>query len=154
MKRNYARFYCLLKEVMSELDREEAKELLADQVSGGRTSSVRELTDEEFDQAVSLLSSKMKEGSSAIRKARSKALHLLQMYGVDTTDWDKVNAFVQSPRIAGKEFYYLSSAELEKLTNKMRAILSKQGEKQDEKHKKEANFKLYYVRRKNRVLTN
>lgn len=124
-KRNYARLYCLLGEVMPQLDRDEAKCLLADLVSDGRTTSLRELTEEEFERAVEFLSSQLKGASAEVKKARSQALHQIQKYGVDTTSWDAVNAFTQQPRIAGKAFFYLNKAELEALTRKMRAINAK-----------------------------
>lgn len=124
-KRNYARLYCLLGEVMPQLDREEAKELVASTVSNDRTTSLRELTDEEFNEALEYLSRQLRESSAEVKKARSRALHQLQKYGIDTTDWDRVNAFVAQRRIAGKPFYHLDVKELDQLTNKMRAIISK-----------------------------
>lgn len=124
-KRNYARLYCLLGEVMPQLDREEAKEVVASTVSNDRTTSLRELTEEEFAEALEYLSRQLKESSAEVKKARSRALHQLQKYGIDTTDWDRVNAFVAQRRIAGKPFYHLNVEELDQLTNKMRAIISK-----------------------------
>ena len=56
------------------------------------------------------------------KKLRSSALHQLQKYGIDTTDWTKVNAFCQDARIAGKPFKDLNFDELAALTRKMRAI--------------------------------
>lgn len=124
-KRNYARLYCLLGEVMPQLDREEAKELVASAVSNDRTTSLRELTEEEFQAALGYLSRQLKESSAEVKKARSRALHQLQKYGIDTTDWDRVNGFVAQAKIAGKPFYHLDVKELDQLTNKMRAIISK-----------------------------
>ena len=59
------------------------------------------------------------------RQWRSVVLKLLQKYGVDTTDWDRVNAFCRDPRIAGKVFALLSIAELEQLSVKLRVMLRK-----------------------------
>ena len=59
------------------------------------------------------------------RQWRSVVLKLLQKYGVDTTDWDRVNAFCRDPRIAGKVFALLSIAELEQLSVKLRVKLRK-----------------------------
>lgn len=126
-KRNYARFYCLLKEVMPELEQEEAKQLVAEQASRGRTDSLRELTEEEFEGVIVFLSQQLFQASAEVKKARSKALHQLQKYGVDTTSWDAVNAFTIQARIAGKPFFYLDVTELEALTRKMRAINAKRG---------------------------
>ena len=61
---------------------------------------------------------------------RSSALHQLQKYGVDTTDWTKVNAFCQDTRIAGKPFKDLDFDELAALTRKMRAIKHKREKEQ------------------------
>ena len=65
-----------------------------------------------------------------IPKPWSSALHQLQLYGVDTTDWNKVNAFCAQPRIAGKAFRDLDCEELEALTRKMRAIIRKRDKQQ------------------------
>lgn len=62
----------------------------------------------------------------ALRKARSGALHQMQLYGIDTADWTRVNAFCRDPRIAGKEFRELDTEELNALNTKMRAIIRKQ----------------------------
>jgi len=59
------------------------------------------------------------------KKKRSAALHQLQLYGIDTTDWTRVNNFCADKRIAGKPFGELNNAELDALTVKMRAIISK-----------------------------
>ena len=64
------------------------------------------------------------------KKWRSSALHQLQLYGIDTTDWNKVNEFCKQPRIAGKEFRDLDCEELEALTKKMRAIIRKRDKEQ------------------------
>ena len=64
------------------------------------------------------------------KKRRSAALHQLQLYGVDTTNWGKVNAFCEDSRIAGKVFSELDCEELEALTTKMRAIIRKRDKQQ------------------------
>lgn len=48
MSRNYARFYVLLNRLPTE-DREELKASLVGQYTGGRTESLREMTDKEYD---------------------------------------------------------------------------------------------------------
>lgn len=132
--KNYGRFYSLLKQVYVGMDQEEAKELLCAQISKGRTISLRELSDREFEEALTFMSSGAegaegaKSDATILKSARSKALRQLQMYGVDTTKWERVNAFVSQPRIAGKLFYELSVAELEALTKKLRAMNRKKAE--------------------------
>jgi len=59
------------------------------------------------------------------RKARSAVLKQFQLYGIDTTDWDAVDRFCASPRIAGKAFRYLTIAELKTLRVKMLSIRNK-----------------------------
>lgn len=124
-KRNYGRFFSLLKQVYVGMDQDEAKELLCAQISKGRTISLRELSDREFEDAITFMSSGTEGAKSEVailKSARSKALRQLQMYGVDTTKWERVNAFVSQPRIAGKLFYELSVEELEALTKKLRVM--------------------------------
>ena len=64
------------------------------------------------------------------KKWRRSALHQLQLYGVDTTDWNKVNEFCKQPRIADKAFRDLDCEELEALTKKMRVIIRKRNKEQ------------------------
>ena len=56
------------------------------------------------------------------KKARSAVLKQIQLYGIDTTDWDAVDRFCASPRIA---FRYLTIAELKTLRVKMLSIRHK-----------------------------
>ena len=60
-----------------------------------------------------------------LRKARSGVLHQMQLYGIDTTDWNRVNAFCQDSRIAGKQFRELDTDELNALNTKLRMIIRK-----------------------------
>ncbi len=69
---------------------------------------------------------RMRRMHEALRKARSGVLHQMQLYGIDTADWTRVNAFCRDPRIAGKEFRELDVEELNALNTKMRAIIRKQ----------------------------
>lgn len=64
------------------------------------------------------------------RQARSVCLKLMQQTGVDTTDWDTVNRFCMSPKIAGVEFRELDIEDLGRLSSKLRMILKKQKDKQ------------------------
>ena len=62
-----------------------------------------------------------------LRRKRSVCLKLMQQLGIDTTDWDRINAFCNNPRIAGKPFVRISAAELDQLSVKLRAIQRKGG---------------------------
>ena len=60
-----------------------------------------------------------------IKKLRSAILHRLQKYGIDTTNWDRVNSFMENPRIAGKRLYSMSAEEMHAFIAKMEIILGK-----------------------------
>ena len=67
-----------------------------------------------------------------IKAKRSAILHRIQKYGVDTTDWRKVNAFLEQPRIAGKRLYKMTIYEMQELIKKLESILKKEKELRDE----------------------
>lgn len=56
------------------------------------------------------------------KRLRSAVLHRMQRLGVDTSDWDVVDAFCLSNRIARKEFARLSLAELRVMVSKLEAM--------------------------------
>ena len=130
MKRNYSRFYALLGR-MPTIDKDELKADLVRQYTDNRTDSLKEMTDKEYD----LMCDGMQRQSNGykareiareeLRRKRSAALHLLQKHGIDTTDWNCVNAFCKNPRIAGKEFGKLTTEELDLLCIKIRMIQRK-----------------------------
>ena len=70
-----------------------------------------------------------KDTFNALRRhKRSICLRLLQKIGVDTTEWNAVNSYCKSPKIAGKVFRDLSLDELDELSLKLRMILKKKQE--------------------------
>lgn len=144
-ERNYARFFSLLRAVMPGVDREEAKSIVANQVSGGRTDSLRELTDKEWREGLAMLEDKQADSSVPLKTARSKALHQMQLYGIRTSNWDEVNRFTSDARIAGKHFYHLSVAELSALTRKLRAMVAKKREQKAEEQAKSVQRTIKYV---------
>lgn len=117
--RNYAQFFVLLKHMKGA-----SKEMLVCQYTSGRTESLREMTDAEYRTMLRGLSC-MVNNADKLRQARSKALHQLQRYGINTTNWNEVNRFVSQPKICGKLFYALTIPELVGLTRKLRAIIDK-----------------------------
>ena len=135
MNRNYARFYALLKELPYDGDREDLKKSLVRQATGARTESLKETTDAEYKALCRLMEMQLpKTGADAVhrlaerralRKKRSMALHQMQLWGVDTANWDVVNKFCMDKRIAGKAFRELSGDELEDVTLKVRAMIWK-----------------------------
>ncbi len=136
MKRNYARFYTLLSR-MPTPDKEELKVELVKQYTNGRTTSLKELTDKEYDAMCDGMQGqvggyKAREiAREELRRKRSAALHLLQKNGIDTTDWNCVNAYCKNPRISGKEFGKLTVEELELLCIKLRLIMRKDDKNKD-----------------------
>lgn len=62
-----------------------------------------------------------------VRKQRSMLLTLLTKLGIYKTnaDWERVNAYMMQPRIAGKLIYQMSSDELNACAKRLRAILHK-----------------------------
>ena len=66
--------------------------------------------------------------STLVKSKRSAILHRLQMHGVDTTDWNKVNAFLEQPKIAGKRLYDMTIDEMQSLIPKLESILRKDKE--------------------------
>ena len=125
-ERNYARFYTLLKK-MPGTD----KETLVAQYTDGRTSSLRETTQQEYNKMYRDMEQvagydEFVEGiRRQLRRKRSVCLKLMQQLGIDTTDWNRVNAFCEDARIAGKAFRHISIDELEELAVKLRTIKRK-----------------------------
>lgn len=125
----YSRFYAVLGKIPYS-DREEMKKSIVRQYTWNRTEHVSEMTPQEYDECCSTLERMTAPDERAAytrerKRKRSAALHQLQLYGVDTADWGKVNEFCKQPRIAGKEFRELTLDELDALTVKMRAIIAK-----------------------------
>ncbi len=116
---NYAAFYALLKSMPGA-----SKEDLVLQWTNGRTSSLKEMSEREYSLMIRQLRQQV-ENLEEKKKARSAVLKQFQLYGIDTTDWDAVDRFCASPRIAGKAFRYLTIAELKTLRVKMLSIRNK-----------------------------
>ena len=138
---NFARFYAIFNRLPYSGDREEFKKSVVLQYTWKRTEHLHEMTEREYNDCYTALekiapqkpSGRMSERQRFFierKKWRSSALHQLQLYGVDTTDWNRVNAFCMDSRIAGKAFRDLDCDELETLTKKMRAIIRKRDKEQ------------------------
>ena len=127
-ERNYARFYTLLKK-MPGAD----KETLVAQYTDGRTISLRETTPQEYDLMCRDMERLMGYDAQRealrrqLRRKRSEVLKLMQQLGIDTTNWNRVDAFCKDVRIAGKAFRHISIDELEALAVKLRTIARKGG---------------------------
>ena len=125
---NYARFYTLLK-LLPGAD----KETLVAQYTDGRTTSLRETTPQEYDlmcrdmEHLTDHDAQREALRRQLRRKRSEVLKLMQQLGIDTTNWNRVDAFCKDTRIAGKAFRHICIAELEVLAVKLRAIKRKEG---------------------------
>ena len=126
----YARFYALLAQMTG--DREQAKETLILRFTDGRTASLREMKDSEYNAMCTAMESELKhpgvsdfEYKKELKRLRSAVLHRMQKLGIDTASWDAVNAFCLNPRIAGKKFATLELAELEVMIAKLEALKRK-----------------------------
>lgn len=131
---NFARFYGILKKNYEFATKElgdEFKEGVVSQFTNGRTTSLREMTRKEYDMMCDKLegvtAKLIRTAKDEQRKHRSQCLRLMQKLGIDTTDWVRVNAFCEDPRIAGKVFRRLSNEELDQLAVKLRTIERKGG---------------------------
>ena len=127
-KRNYTKFYALLKQRPS-IDKDE----LVLQYTDGRTTHLTEMSNPEYNEMISALEESMAPSREELRRWRSSALLRIGRLGISTIDnWEEVNAFVSSPKIAGKVFYNLSVPELRELVRKLEAIARKGGLKKQE----------------------
>ena len=127
---NYAAFYGLLNRLPTS-DREELKRSIVLQYTDGRIASLHEMSRNEYSAALEgmrklVLPTERERFIQERRKRRSAVLHQMQLLGVDTANWDRVNSFCRDSRIAGKEFRDLDCGELDALLKKIRAIRRKE----------------------------
>ena len=107
------------------------KETLVYQFTQNRTVHLHQMLDKEYDamcrqmEDITGYDERRRKQYDILRKARSGVLHQLQIYGIDTTDWNRVDAFCKDPRIAGKRFKELDADELNGLNTKLRIIIRK-----------------------------
>lgn len=130
---NFVRFYGVFNKLSHKGDKEELKSDLVLQATNGRTESLREVTRREYEDLCSSLE-RMVNGAAVqsaivaeLKRQRSIALHQMQKMGVDTTDWNRINALCKDQRIAGKLFGQMTAEELAAMTVKLRAIERKGG---------------------------
>ena len=123
MKRDYKPFYAMLKQHPS-VDKED----LVLQFTDGRTTHLTMMTDGEYGNMLAALEISTAPSQQEIKRWRSSALLRIGRLGINTIDnWDGINAFVSSDKIAGKPFYDLTVSELQQLVRKLEAIERKGG---------------------------
>ena len=149
---NFARFYGILKKGYKFATKElgdEFKEGVVSQFTDGRTTSLREMAKKEYDTMCDKLEDTtdrlLRTAKDIQRQHRSKCLKLMQKLGIDTTDWTRINAFCEDPRIAGKVFAKLSNDELDQLSVKLRSILRKGGLKPKKEPEPVAQTQVDYM---------
>jgi hypothetical protein len=131
-KNRYGRFWLAVSKLYKA--DECVKQQIVHQYTGGRTMSLREMSDAEYNAMCDALERKVADDArEALRKARSSALHHMQRLGIDTTNWSRVNVFCRDSRIAGKEFGVMNTDELSELVKKLRGIERKGGLKPNNK---------------------
>lgn len=110
------------------IDSEERRSIISE-LTDGRTETTKELTLQEAQYLAGYLqgqrSMAVDEDTRRLKRKRSAALLRMQKAGIDTSDWQRVNAFCKDKRISGKAFWQLSEAELVKLIGKMEKIIKK-----------------------------
>lgn len=135
MKRDYRQLFALLK-LHPQVDKDE----LVLQYTDGRTSHLREMKDKEYALMLSDLDAVTDQSHTELKRWRSSALLRIGRLGINTIDnWDGINAFVSSKKIAGKPFYELKVSELRQLVRKLESIERKGGLKSMEKKADEAS---------------
>lgn len=136
VKRDYKDIWAMLTRIAGPLGKEDLKEIMCESVSDGRTNSLTELSEVELTALRVELKKQTKSGygsNSDLKKKRGQVLRQMQKYGIDTRNWDAVNAFCRDNRIAGKEFGQLTIDELEELRRKMYSINRKNRERNSKK---------------------
>ena len=123
----YGRFWGLI----GKNDRIDKDELVS-QFTDGRTTHLHEMTKDEYEEMCDTIAERRLQDRNSyrerIRKARSSVLLRVGRLGINTVDnWDEVNAFLLSPKIAGKLLYEMDLDELKELTRKLEAIIRKGG---------------------------
>lgn len=131
---NFARFYALLGKLPGA-----DKETLVYQFTNGRTSHLHLMAEKEYEsmcremERVAGYDERREIWRREMKRKRSSVLHQMQLLGINTADWGRVDAYCKDKRIAGKEFRKLDGEELDALLVKLRIIRRK---KENPKKKK------------------
>lgn len=131
MNKDIIKFWTLLAQMpgYDEKYKEVIKEAWVLRFSDDKTESLTELYNRfpgRFKAMIKALYENIRQDhEKAVKSARSAILHRLQLYGVNTADWNAVNTFMCRPQIAGKELYKMTLDELQALIPKLESILMK-----------------------------
>lgn len=123
---NFGRFYALMKQ-RPEVD----KDSIVSQFTDGRSTHLRDMSLEEYLDMCDFIeygTPRRSDYEQRRRMLQSSVLLRIGRLGINTVDnWDGINAFCLSPKIAGKELAKLNVGELEHLVKKLESIISKGG---------------------------
>lgn len=134
MKKNFKPFYALLRQ-HPQLDKDE----LVLQFTDGRTTHLNGMSESEYRQMIGALEEASAPARAELKRWRSSALLRIGRLGINTIDnWDGINSFCSSRKIAGKPFYELKVPELQQLVRKLESIERKGGLKSMEEKPAEA----------------
>lgn len=122
--RTYGRFYRLFN-LLPKHD-EETKCSLVLQFTDGRTEHLGETSLNEYNKLCRTLEDMTGE-RERLRKKRSQVLRQMQLMGVDTTNWRRVDLLCKHPKIMGKPFKWCTVADFDAMFRKLKAIERKQG---------------------------
>lgn len=147
----YGRFWGLIKGKEKYIDKDE----IVLQFTDGRTTHLHEMKESEFHEMCDCIQARFHQEKTLyqeqIRKGRAAVLLRVGRLGINTVDnWDEVNAFLLSPKIAGKLLYDMSVEEMKALVKKLEAILRNGGlksikEAEDAKSREQLNNMLIPV---------
>ena len=110
----FARYFALTKGREHLIDKDD----IVMQFTEGRTTHLSEMTNAEFHEMCDAIEGRFNRTAheEQIRKARNAVLLRIGRLGINTIDnWDEVNAFLLSKKIAGKLLYEMSLDELKSL---------------------------------------
>ncbi len=107
-----------------------------DILSGYGVESTKELTEIQLDDVIrrvtAIINQRKVDTDRTTREWRHKCLRMVKECGVDTQDWNGVNAFLMDKRICGKHLYELTIDELMTLHRKLHNVRDNKLAKQHE----------------------
>ncbi len=125
--KNFGRFYAILRR-RPEIDKDD----IVMEFTDGRTTHLRDMRADEYTEMCNALDGSCREAVPAddreLRRARSSVLLRLGRLGISTIDnWEEIDAFCLSPKIAGMKFAAMDVEELKTLVRKLESIIARGG---------------------------
>lgn len=113
--------------LLSELYRYNKDEVKTTMLEGYDVTTTKALTPAQLDECIAGLEREKSQRNATVEKPIrikcSQCLELLTKIGLDTTDWSKINKYLEQPRLLnGKRMYDLDLDGLEALRKKLYAI--------------------------------